>query len=271
MKDRTPVTPHSSAGPLVDPPSDLPVEVLALRFVHRNVARERVQKRDVLLGAVRGLPDVAPDLDIRKDPAGLDLRRPRREPPPAEAAATRPDGSRRSRRRPPGFRRRRGQSLWGRRAGRSRTPSDLPGGAADAPSGSALPGRSSARRSRRRRGRMCQARLPGLRMGQRESRLAIRRDCCAPVRRAVRRSRRRRWRSRAGAWIGWPCPCAADLEEPVARLERSELDEVVEELVGVRGSRRVVEASRGVECAPERLARVAHRPIVRQAGWLEND
>jgi hypothetical protein len=50
VEDRGPVSPHPSIGTLIDPPADLPVQIFALPSVHCDVARERVQERDVLLG-----------------------------------------------------------------------------------------------------------------------------------------------------------------------------------------------------------------------------
>jgi hypothetical protein len=58
---------------------------------------------------------------------------------------------------------------------------------------------------------------------------------------------------------------APDLEDRVARLEPSKLDNVIEEFLGVRRSRRLIEVGSRIERAPEWLPGLAHRPIVRQA------
>ena len=55
---------------------------------------------------------------------------------------------------------------------------------------------------------------------------------------------------------------ATDLEQPVVGLELAQLDEIVEELLRIRGPRLVIEVGGRVERAPE-VVRCAHaRPIV---------
>src|SRR6266536_171378 len=75
VKDGAPVPAHEPAGAPGDPRLDLPVEALPLRRLHREVAGEGVQERNVLACRVRRLPDVAPDPDVLEETAGLDLRR----------------------------------------------------------------------------------------------------------------------------------------------------------------------------------------------------
>ena len=65
-----PVAPHPWIEAFADPFSDLSVEVLALRRLHRDIARKGVEKGDVLIGRVRLLPDVAPNLDLLEQAAG---------------------------------------------------------------------------------------------------------------------------------------------------------------------------------------------------------
>jgi len=64
MENGAPVPPHPGIGAAADAPSDLLVEVLSLCLVHRDVAGEGVEERDVLLGRVVLLPDVASNLDL---------------------------------------------------------------------------------------------------------------------------------------------------------------------------------------------------------------
>jgi hypothetical protein len=53
---------------------------------------------------------------------------------------------------------------------------------------------------------------------------------------------------------------AADLQQTITRLESAQLDQVVEELVGVLGTSSVVKICRRIEGATERLARLVARP-----------
>jgi hypothetical protein len=69
------VAPHPGIGTTGYPLSDLSVEVLSLHGFHRDVAGEGVQERDVLLGRVVLVPDVAPDLDLFEQASGLDRGR----------------------------------------------------------------------------------------------------------------------------------------------------------------------------------------------------
>jgi hypothetical protein len=50
----------------------------------------------------------------------------------------------------------------------------------------------------------------------------------------------------------------ADLQQPVAGLEVGQRDEVVEQLIRVRGPRRVVKTRRHLEGVPERLPPLVH-------------
>jgi hypothetical protein len=53
-------------------------------------------------------------------------------------------------------------------------------------------------------------------------------------------------------------PVPADLQQPVAGLEVGQRDEVVEQLIRVRGPRRVVKTRRHLEGVPERLPPLVH-------------
>src|SRR5207247_7559944 len=62
VEDRVPVTPYSRVWAPADPLSDLAVKVRPLPLVHRDVAGERVEESDVLLGGVLLPPNVTSDL-----------------------------------------------------------------------------------------------------------------------------------------------------------------------------------------------------------------
>ena len=80
------------------------VEALALCGLHRDVAGEGVEQRDVLVSRVVPCPDVAPHAHVLEQPARFDLVARRPATSPGAAAAIRPRGSRRSRRTRPGSR-----------------------------------------------------------------------------------------------------------------------------------------------------------------------
>ena len=69
------MAPHATVCTGADPPPDLVVQKRTLLGIHRQVARERVEQGDVLLGRVRPLPDVAPNAYVLEATARLDLPR----------------------------------------------------------------------------------------------------------------------------------------------------------------------------------------------------
>src|SRR5579884_1708166 len=75
MQDRQPMTAHEPVRAVGQAPADLAVEVLALCLLHRDVPRERVQQRQVRVGVVGDLPDVAPHLHVAEVAALDDPRR----------------------------------------------------------------------------------------------------------------------------------------------------------------------------------------------------
>ena len=58
---------------LADAPADLGVEVIPSGRIHGDVPGERLEQRDVLVGCVETVPDVAPDLDVLEQAGPLDL------------------------------------------------------------------------------------------------------------------------------------------------------------------------------------------------------
>ena len=75
VKDRLPVPPDSWIGTAVHVFTDRLVQPLPFGLVHCNVAREGVEKRDVLVGRVERLPEVARYLDVVEETARLDVGR----------------------------------------------------------------------------------------------------------------------------------------------------------------------------------------------------
>ena len=159
VEHRAPAPPEQPVGPLAEPAPDLGVQALALPRGHRDVARERVEQRDVAVRVVDDLPVVLLDAAPRRRARSPRSRRGRRA---ARRAAARPhpaEAPRRSRRRHPGARGRRGRHRRGRRGPPSRRPGArrAEGGRTSCDSGRR--DRSSARTSPRRPGRT--ARRPG--------------------------------------------------------------------------------------------------------------
>src|SRR6266508_1868178 len=75
VEDGAPVAPHAGVSAAANVPPDLSIEVVPLRRLHRDVAGEGVQERDVLLGCVVLLPDVASNLDVFEQATGFNLGR----------------------------------------------------------------------------------------------------------------------------------------------------------------------------------------------------
>jgi hypothetical protein len=55
VQDRFPVPSHAAVTPLSQPTADLAIQPIAFPGVHGDVARERVQQADVVLGGVTDL------------------------------------------------------------------------------------------------------------------------------------------------------------------------------------------------------------------------
>jgi len=67
------VTTQSTVRPLCEAPPDLRVEALSLPWLHGDVARERVEQTQVLLGAVTDLPVEVANNHVLEQAASLDL------------------------------------------------------------------------------------------------------------------------------------------------------------------------------------------------------
>ena len=75
VEDGEPVPQHARVRSRPDALADLGVQALARCTLHRDVAREGVEQREVLLRRVVPRPDVAPDADVLEEPRRLDLGR----------------------------------------------------------------------------------------------------------------------------------------------------------------------------------------------------
>ena len=67
------MTTQSTVRPLCEAPPDLRVEALSLPWLHGDVARERVEQTEVLLGAVTDLPVEVANNHVLEQAASLDL------------------------------------------------------------------------------------------------------------------------------------------------------------------------------------------------------
>jgi hypothetical protein len=68
------VSPNARIVPACKPGADLAVQLLALSLVHGDVPGESAQERDVLVGRVLRLPEIAPNVDVLEQSGGRDLR-----------------------------------------------------------------------------------------------------------------------------------------------------------------------------------------------------
>jgi len=69
-------------------------------------------------------------------------------------------------------------------------------------------------------------------------------------------------------WLSRLAGRAPDLEQPASRFEPGQLDEVVEQLLGIRRPRGVVDVSGAVEGPPQRLGRPAGTILSHHLGTL---